>query len=92
MSLSEKAVQNDDFLVAVSLLEEAENEMAKFLSSQKSKVAGVFEAKLADLRYTIAASLTDCWKTLIHVDPIVSKISIKDQIRRRYSRFLPDPC
>lgn len=88
LSLIEKAVQKDDFLTGERLLEEAENELGKILASQNPKVAGVFEAKLADLRYTIVDSLTDCWKNLVHVDSTDLAISIKDQIQRKYFTLL----
>lgn len=82
LSLIEKAVQKDDFLTGERLLEEAENELGKILASQNPKVAGVFGAKIADLRYTIVDSLTDCWNNLVHVDSTDLTISIKDQIQR----------
>lgn len=88
LSLVEEAVQNDDFLIAERLLEEADDKLAKVLASQNPKVAGVFQAKIADLRYTLADSLTDCWKTLVYVDPTNLTISIKDQVQRRYFTFL----
>ena len=84
----ETAVQNDDFFIGERLLKEAENELAKVLASQTPKVAGVFQAKIADLRYGIVDSLADCWRTLVHVNPTGLTISVNDQIQRRPSTFL----
>lgn len=89
-SLIEKAVHNNDLLIAEGLLEEAEDELAKVLAGQNPKIAGVFQARIADLRYTVVDSLTDCWKTLVHVDPTDMAISIEDRIQRKYFTFLPD--
>lgn len=86
--LIEEAVGNDDLMVAERLLKEVEDELAKVRASQNPKVAGVLQAKIADLRYTLVDSLTDCWKSLVHVDPIDLNISIKDQIQRTYFTFL----
>ena len=88
LSVIETAVQNDDFLMGERLLEEAENELAKVLASQTPKIAGVFQAKIADLRYGIVDSLTDCWRTLVHVDPTDLTISVNDQTQRRPFRSL----
>lgn len=88
LSLIEEALQNDDFMVAERLLEKAEDELAKVLASQNPKVAGVLQAKIADLRYTLVDSLTDCWKSLVHVDPKGLSVSIKDHTQRTYFTFL----
>ncbi|MCJ1465987.1 hypothetical protein MMC07_004606 [Pseudocyphellaria aurata] len=81
-SLVENAVQNNDLLIAEGLLEGAEDELAKVLASQNPKIAGVIQAKIADLRCTVVDSLTDCWKALVHVDLIDKAISIEDRIQR----------
>lgn len=87
LCLVEKAVQNSDFLAAEKFLEKAEDELAKVLASQNPKVAGLIQAKIADLRYAVVESLTDFWKILVQVDHTDLSISIKDQIQRRYFTF-----
>ncbi len=83
VDLTEAATQKDNFLDAVALLEKAEDGLGNMKDGQNTQVAGLLQAKITDLRYTLIESLTDCWKTLLYVDSTRSIISISNQIQSR---------
>ena len=82
LRFAESAIQNDDFSDAVDLLKRADGELLNVRVNQDPKVAGLLHAKIQDLRYTVAGSLTDCWKNLLYVDSTRSTITIRNQIQR----------
>lgn len=88
LDLIETAIQSDNFLDAVALLEKAEEELGNFGVGSDTKVVGLLQAHAKDLRYTLIENLSKCWDALLNIDSALSVISIRNQVPRRWPGIL----
>ncbi len=81
LDLVQRSTLNDRLLEAVNLLERA-NEESSFLSTTKStRVSGVLEAKVTDLRNHIVEKLSACWKGYIDIKSAENSIRIGQRVK-----------
>lgn len=76
LNLVQRAILDSRLLEAVNLLGQVEGELDSIPVPPSTRVAGVLDAKIADLRNDVVEGLTDCWKAYICVDPVKSSIKI----------------
>lgn len=68
-------------LEAVGLLERADQELSSLSMSNSTRISGVLEAKVADIRSHLVEKLSACWKIYINVDPAKSLIRIRQTVK-----------
>ena len=64
----QQAVLAGRLLEAVNLIEQVEDDLESIPVPRSTRVAGVFSAKVDDLRNDVVEKLTGCWKVYICVD------------------------
>ncbi|KAL9118319.1 MAG: hypothetical protein Q9187_005137 [Circinaria calcarea] len=69
-------------LDAVSLLQEAERQLASTRAGRNTRPAELLGKKIADLRVAVEKTLTDSWDSIIHIDATSSLISIQHETKR----------
>ena len=72
----QRAILDGQLLQAVDLVGQVEGELDSIGVPRSTRVAGVLDAKVANLRNEVVERLTDCWKARICVDSARSSIKI----------------
>ena len=70
------AILDGQSLQAVDLVGQVEGQLDSIGVPRSTRVAGVLDAKIANLRNDVLERLTDCWKARICVDSARSAIKI----------------
>ena len=79
----QRAILAGQLLEAVDLVGQVEEEFDSAGVPRSTRVAGVLDAKVANLRNDVIERLTDCWKARICVDPARSSIKISRSLNGR---------
>lgn len=72
----QRAILDGQLLQAVDLVGQVEGELDTIGVPRSTRVAGVLDVKVANLRNEVVERLTDCWKARICDDPARSSIKI----------------
>lgn len=72
----QRAILDGQLLQAVDLVRQGEGEFDSIGIPRSTRVAGVLDAKVANLRNEVAERLKDCWKARICVDSARSSVKI----------------
>lgn len=83
LDIVQRAILTGRFVEAVDFLEQVEGELDSIPGPRSSRVAGILDLKIADLRNDVVEKLTDCWKACICIDSARSSIRISRSVNGR---------
>ena len=89
LELLQRAILDGQLLESVELLEQAERGLDSITVPRSTRVAGVLDARVADLRNDVVEKLTGCWKAYVCVDSARSSIKISRILNGRSLAFSP---
>ena len=76
LDVVQRATLDNQLTKAVDLLAQVKGDLATVSVSRSTRVLGLLEAKITDLREHVGAKLTECWNAYIHIDSNKSAITI----------------
>ena len=76
LDVIQRATLDNQLTRAVDLLAQVRENLARVSISQTTRVLGLLEAKITDLRDHVSAKLIECWNAYIHIDSTKSAIMI----------------
>lgn len=87
LDLVQRALLAGRLIEAVDFLRQVEEELDSIAVPRSTRVAGVLNSKVADLRKDVIEKLIDCWKAYICVDSARSSIKITRNLNGRSPGF-----
>ena len=76
LDVVQRATLDDQLTKAVDVLAQVRGDLATVSVSRSTRVLGLLEAKITDLRDHLGAKLIECWNAYIHIDSTNSAITI----------------
>lgn len=89
LDLLQRAILDGQLLESVELLGQADTGLDSIIVSRSTRVAGVLDARVADIRNDVVEKLTDCWKAYVCVDSARSSIKISRILKGRSPALSP---
>ena len=90
LCLVQEAILAGQLLEGVDLIGQVDEELNSVSVPRSTRVAGVFGARVADLRNDVVEKLTDCWKSYVCVDSTRSSIKISRILNGRTPQSFSD--
>jgi len=81
LDLVQRSTLDDRLLEAVDLLQRADEDLSTLSITKSTRISGVLEAKVTDLRNHLVEKLSASWKAYIDIDPSASSIKIRQTVK-----------
>lgn len=88
LDLVQRLTLDDRWLEAVELFNKAGQDLSSLSMSNSTRISGILEAKVADIRSHLVKKLSACWKAYITVDPAKFSIRLKQTVKGAEIRCL----
>ena len=76
LDIIQRATLDNQLTRAVDLLAQVREDLARVSVSRTTRVLGLLEARITDLRDHVSAKLIECWNAYIHIDSTKAAIMI----------------
>ena len=76
LDVVQRATLDNQLTKAVELLAQVTEDLTTVSVSRSTRVLGLLEAKITDLRDHVGAKLLECWNAYVHIDSTKSAITI----------------
>ena len=76
LDIVQRATLDNQLTKAVELLAQVRKDLATVPVSQNTRVVGLLEAKITDLRDHVGGKLIECWNAYIQIDSTRSAVTI----------------